>query len=212
VDAREALNMWERDVAPVADGWLGTTAGVTADNMFIMLTRFGSTQAARRTSDRPEQHDWWTATSKLFARDVVFHDNPLTEIALGGGSDEAGFVQIIQGRVAEAARSWVLGGRSDEPPAYAPARVALAPRVFQLALVQTEPSLRPDMIGAVAAFDPNDDTLTEAAYFTSESAAREGERKPIPAELAALWHEWQAMLTDVRYYDLTEPWLYSPSS
>jgi hypothetical protein len=180
--------------------------------MFIMLTRFGSTQAARRTSDRPEQHDWWTATSKLFARDVVFHDYPVTEVVLGGGSDEAGFVQIIQGQVADAAGSWALGGRSDESPVYGPARVALAPRVFQLALVQMEPSLRPDLIGAVVAFDPHDDTLTEAAYFTSESAAREGERKPVPAELAALWHEWQALLSDVRYYDLTEPWLYSPSS
>jgi hypothetical protein len=152
------------------------------------------------------------ATSKLFATDVVVHDYPITEIVLGGGSDEAGFVQIIQGRIAEAAGSWALGGRSDGSPAYAPARVALAPRVFQLALVQMEPSLRPDMIGAVVAFDPHDDTLTEAAYFTSESAAREGERKPVPAELAALWQEWQALLSDVRYYDLTEPWLSSPSS
>jgi hypothetical protein len=34
------------------------------------------------------------------------------------------------------------------------------------------PTLRPDFIGIVAGFDPQDDIHTEAAYFTSESQAR----------------------------------------
>jgi len=212
MDVHDAFDRWVRDLAPGAEGWLGTTAGVTADHMFVMLTEFESTEAARRNSHRPEQHEWWTEISKLFTSDVAFRDCPVTGMVLGGPSIDAGFVQIVQGRVSDHARAWAPGGRSvGSRPAVGPARIALAPAVVQLALGHVEPRLRPDFIGAVEAFDPTDDTLTEAAYFTSESAAREGERKPLPAEAAALMQEWQALLEDVRYYDLPEPWLYLPS-
>src|SRR5258705_8026911 len=118
---------------------------------------------------------------------------------------------MIQARFAETCQSWVLEGRNeDSRPAFGPARIALARRLIQLMQAQMKPTFRPDFIGGVAGFDPHEDTLTEVAYFTSESAAREGEQKPLPADLAALWHEWQALISDTRYYDLTEPWLFSP--
>jgi hypothetical protein len=66
-EIREAVDSWARDLASTTGGWLGTTAGVTADEIFLMLTVFDSAAAARGNNRRPEQHQWWTETSKLSA-------------------------------------------------------------------------------------------------------------------------------------------------
>lgn len=187
-EIRDALNSWMQDLAPGAEGWLGTTAGVTTDDTFIAFVRFESAEAAQRNGHRPEQHEWWMETSKLFAGDVAFRDSVEVDTFLDGGSDDAGFVQVIQGRTQDANRLWELNRRSES---------ALK-------------NFRPEVIGGMAALH-SDGTVTQAVYFTSESAAREGERKTPPPELSELYHAEQELLSDLRYYDLTEPWLYSPS-
>ena len=52
---RAHLDKWNKELAPGADGWLGSTAGVTEDGRVVALVRFESEEAARRNSDRPEQ-------------------------------------------------------------------------------------------------------------------------------------------------------------
>jgi hypothetical protein len=184
----DAFESWVRQLAPGAEGWLGTTAGVTDDDELIALVRFESEDAAQRNSHRPEQHQWWMDTSKLFAGDATFHDSTEIDTMLEGGSDEAGFVQVIQGRTSEPARLRELNRRSEE----------------QLR------QHRPDIIGGTIAFHDTD-RVTEAIYFTSEPEAREGERKAMPPELEAAYREEQEQLRDLRYLDLTEPWIYSPA-
>src|SRR5262249_19165288 len=103
-ELKAALDHWFSELAPGSIGWLGTTAGITADDMFIALVRFVSAQAAQRNSDRPEQHQWWMETAKLFAGDVTFHDSQEVLPFLEGGSDRAGFVQVIQGRMDDSER------------------------------------------------------------------------------------------------------------
>ena len=50
-----------------------------------------------------------------------------------------------------------------------------------------------------------------ALYFTSEEAAREGERKEPPPELKAQMDEMNALSIGVpEFFDLKQPWLYSP--
>lgn len=187
-EIRKALDTWGRDLAGEAPGWLGTTAGLTADDMLIALARFDSIEHARDNSARPEQHRWWMETSKLFAGDVMVHDCTEIDTYLGGGSDDAGFVQVIQGRVSDPERVRDLNRRSEG---------ALATH-------------RPEIIGGTVAYH-GDGGFTEVVYFTSEAAAREGERRELPPELAAFMDQWRSLLSDVRYYDLTEPWLYSPA-
>ncbi len=208
---RAAVDTWIRELAPGATGWLGTTAGMTADDTFVMLNRFDSAQAARRSNNRHEQHDWWMATAKLLIRDVAQHDCALVNTVNDGGSDRAGFVQVIQARVADSARAWAARGAGDESrPVLGTAQMAIVRVVQRVLLQQLDPTLRPDFIGGVVGFDQQDDTLTESVYFTSEAAARRGERLPLPPDAAALWHEWQAILPDARYFDLAEPWLFTP--
>lgn len=185
-ELRAAIERWTQTLAPGATGWLGTTAGVTDDGTFVALVRFDSEEAARRNSARPEQHQWWMETAKLFSGDVTFHDSTRVVEFFGGGSDEAGFVQVIQGRSSDTQRMLEIMDEAAGPM-----------REF-----------RPEVIGGVAALY-GDGAFTQAVYFTSEADAREAERKQAPPQLLALLEEESAILADLRYFDLRRPWLHS---
>jgi hypothetical protein len=50
-----------------------------------------------------------------------------------------------------------------------------------------------------------------AVYFTSEAAAREGERKEPSPELQTQMDEMAALsMGEPEFFDLRQPWLYSP--
>ena len=67
------LDLWVRDLAPDAAGWLGSTGGVTADGRAVAIVRFESAKAARANSDRPEQSDWWANhAAPAFSDEPVF--------------------------------------------------------------------------------------------------------------------------------------------
>src|SRR5688572_23897637 len=102
---RASLDRWAREVAPGAPGWLGTTAGVTDDGDSIALHCFASPNAARRNSDRPEQRRWWAETSALLGEPVIVRDCGEATTQLGGWSDDAGFVQVAQGRFTDVDRT-----------------------------------------------------------------------------------------------------------
>ncbi|WP_329521925.1 hypothetical protein [Spirillospora sp. NBC_01491] len=188
-ELKEALDRWERELESSAEGWLGTTAGVTDDGTFIGIVRFASVEAARRNSERPEQHRWWTETSKLFRGEVTFHDCTDVDLMMDGGSDDAGFVQVIQGRIRdlEGLRAYLRD--MDE---------------------QALRGFRPDIIGSITAYHA-DGGFTEAAYFTSEAEAREGERSQPPQEMRDEMDKMMAFYEgEWTYLDLREPWLSSP--
>lgn len=188
---RQSLDRWMRDLAPHAVGWLGSTFGVTDDDTFIGIVRFTSPEAARRNSEGHEQGQWFAETSKFFESAVVFHDCTDVELIAGGGSDDAGFVQIMQQRIRdrEALRALRTPGR-------------------ERAMLE----LRPDILGGVFAVHP-DGGSTAVMYFTSEEAAREGERTEMPPEIKAQWkQEMRCFEGEPVFYDLHEPWLYSPAA
>ena len=186
--ARAALDRWARELTPGATGWLGSTAGVTEDGRFIALARFASEEAARRNSDRPEQDRWWAETAKLFSGEATFKDSSDVTVDLAGDPDEAGFVQVIQGRGSDADRARELMGRDSEAWA----------------------AYRPDILGSLAVGHEGG-AYTMAVYFTSEAAAREGERKQPPPELQAQMDELAALsVGEPEFFDLKQPWLYSP--
>ena len=186
---RAAMDRWAAELAPGADGWLGSTAGVTEDGRFIGLARFESEEAARRNSDRPEQDRWWAETSRLFRGEASFRDSSDVTLDLPGDPDQAGFVQVMQGRGTDPDRAREL--MADDSPAWA--------------------GFRPDIIGSVAVGHEGG-AWTMAIYFTSEAEAREGERKEPPPELKAQMDEMAALsVGEPEFFDLRQPWLYSPS-
>lgn len=182
-----ALDQWAERLAPDAVGWLGSTAGVTDDGRFVALARFESEEAARRNSDRPEQTQWWMETSKLFTGDVSFRDSSDIIADVNGDPDRAGFVQVMEGRGSDPERARELMAQSPDEWA----------------------AFRPDVIGSVAV-SHNGGAYTMAMYFTSEQAAREGERKEPPPQLKAQMEEMNKLsVGEPKFFDIRHPWLYS---
>ena len=183
-----ALDRWAEELAPGAEGWLGTTAGVTEDGRFVAAARFDSEEAARRNSDRPEQDRWWSETSRLFTGEPSFRDSNDVTVDVAGDPDDAGFVQVMQGQGTDPDRAQELMSQNSEEWA----------------------AFRPDIIGSVAV-GHDGGAYTMAMYFTSEAEAREGERKEPPPELKAQMDEMATLSVGVpEFFDLKQPWLYSP--
>ena len=185
---KESLDRWLTELSPGADGWLGTTWGLHGDDSFIALARFESAEAARRNSDRPEQGEWWSGVASSLDGDASFADYDDVIVMGPGGSDGAGFVQIMQGRVKDVQRE-----------RDATAEFASAPMDF-----------RPDIIGGLAGF-ADDGTFVQAIYFTSEEEAREAEQKPMPPDIQSMMEQSQANTTEIAFIDLTAPNFASPT-
>src|SRR2546430_12656105 len=170
---RRQMDNWESELRPGATGFLGSTAGVTDDGQSIAFARFESAAAAKANSDRPEQGRWWSETEKLFEGPVTFSDSEDVDTLLGGGSDDAGFVQIMKGRGMDRERM----------------------RAMDESLDQVASSWRPELLGGLRRWT-GPGTYIEAAYFTSEAEAREGEKKGPPPELADQMAEFEAMMAN----------------
>ena len=173
------LDRWATELAPSAEGWLGSTAGVTDEDRFIGSFRFESQELAQQNSDRSEQTQWWNAFSKNLDT-PRFWDCSLVQEYKGGGSDDAGFVQVIQGRVID-------------------------PEGYRQEAMSLGGSPRGDVIGGLIAWDGS--RFTEFVYFTSEEDARAGERSA--AHQIALEKVWPRT-GDLDYFDLRQPWFASP--
>ncbi|HMA46827.1 MAG TPA: hypothetical protein VKP11_06470 [Frankiaceae bacterium] len=160
---------------------------MTDDDRFVAVVRFASAELARRNSDRPEQGAWWDEASRHLA-DVVFHDSARVHTYRGGGSDTAGFVQVVQGHTDDMERLAVLGRAQEEVLA------RQAPHI--LGMTVAEHIDRPG-------------DFTQTVYFASEPDARRFERER-PAEAERGMAEISRLMTDLRYFDLRDPWLESP--
>jgi hypothetical protein len=159
---------------------------VTADGTFISVIRFESQAAARANSDRPEQGVWWEATRASFDGDVTFIDCPEVDTFGAGGSDDAGFVQVIV-------------GRAD--------RAAVLPVATEIDGALRR--MRPDVIGGTMAW-PGDGTFVQTVYFTSEGDARTAESaEPASDEDRAAGELLASLVQAERFFDLPDPWLIS---
>ena len=182
---KKQWDRWDQDVKPASTGYLGGTAGVTADGEFIALARFESQEAAKTNSDSAEQSKWWEETSQ-YLEDPMFHDCTEVNLSNGGGSDEAGFVQVMQGKTTDAEKA----------------------RELEAGMEGRMKELRPDVLGSVTAVHPENGRYTTAIYFTSEAEARAKEKEMQDSEdFQKTMAEWQAISDgEPKFFDLTEPW------
>jgi hypothetical protein len=180
------MDMWREELEPGAEGWLGGTYGIDDNNEFIGVVRFDSKESAERNSNRPEQGQWWAETETCFDGPVTFHDCEDVQLMFDGGSDDAGFVQIIQGRLTDPAK---FRDFMDQP----------------MDMLHKQ---RPEIIGGTMAID-KDGYFTQTVAFRSEAEAREGEKKQMPAEMDEQWADAQSLMSDVSYHDLHHPWFAS---
>lgn len=184
-ELRAAFDRWREEIEPGAIGYLGGTYGFTDDGEMMAVVRFESRDAAMKNGARPEQGAWWSETEKLFEGPVEFHDCERVVMMMDGGSDKAGFVQIVRGKL-------------DDPDA-----LESGMREMETMLHEA----RPEIIGATFAIEP-DGTFTETVAFTTEAAAREGESKAMPTsgpEHDMMQKFWESV-HDLEFRDLHQPW------
>ena len=180
---QDALDRWVAELGPGSTGWQSTTSGVTADGVAVLVVCFDSAEAAQRNAARPEQHQWFMETSKLFAGDVVFHD--CTEVMTYGEAPArgAGFVQVMEGRITNLQRLREMSEKVDS-------------------VMRRE---RPDVLGWIAAVHEDGAGCTQAVYFRDEASAREAEgREPSP-EAMQVMTETQSLFQVSEYTDLHTP-------
>jgi hypothetical protein len=174
------VERWRKEIKPGAKGYLGSTGGSAADGRSIAVIRFESEADARANSDRPEQGAWWNETSKAFDGEPSFTESSDTDLLFGGGSNDAGFVQVMKGKAKDptAFRAW---GKQHEDDLR---------------------QIRPDLVGGLDVWYP-DGTFTSVAYFTSEAEARDNEKKmgedPMMGEYVG------HMDGEMEFLDISEP-------
>jgi hypothetical protein len=173
---------WQQELRPGAIGFLGVTAGVTADGRAITIARFKDEEAARANAARPEQTAWFEGMAKLYEEPPTFSESTDVTEWLGGGSDDAGFVQVMKFAGVDRAEVERLDA-------------ALEPFADQ----------RPDLLGGVRIWTGRDSCL-DVAYFTSEAEARKGEQAELPEEAQKIMADLQAA-GEPEYLDLSEPFI-----
>ena len=178
-ELRAMAQRWVDEIGSGASGWLGGTYGFTDDDMFIGVVRFENRETAMANSKRPEQGAWAEQMMALMDGPVEYHDCDDVTLMMEGGSDRAGFVQVIRGKV-------------DDPD-------RLKAMMADTTLLH---ELRPDILGATLAIEP-DGTFTETVAFTDEESARRGEQVQPPADVMA---DLDYAMKDATFYDLHHPW------
>ena len=180
---RKQDERWMTDLKPGAKGYLGYTGGVTADGRAIAVARFESEQAAQANSERAEQGEWWDATAPAYDGTPTFNNCTEVDLFFGGGSNDAGFVQVIQGS----------------------AKDREATRTFMQGELDQLRAARPDILGIVVAWHGDTNDFTQAVYFRSQEETRK-------LETATEGDEMRQQFQDLfagppTFYDLTEPTL-----
>lgn len=176
-----ALERWEAELRPGAAGFLGSTAGLATDGQFVLVARFADEEAARSNSDRPEQGAWWEMAERAFAGPVDFFESSDVDVSMGGGADDAGFVQVLIGR-GERERARRILKKGEE-------------------VLRHE---RPDIIGGITAWR-EEGSFVDVAYFRSEAEARAGESQEMSAEGRALFEQLGVVMPVQEYLDLPDP-------
>lgn len=179
---KDMFDRWDSEVKPAAKGYLGATGGVTDDGQLLVIARFEDEASADANNDLPEQQQWFSEFEKR-VDDLGFTNYTNVDINQDGGSDDAGFVQVIR----------VKGG---DVAAY---------RALDQEMDSKLREVRPDVIGGITAYTDDGD-VTTVIYFTSEEEARKNENNPEFQELAK---QFMSLAGEPTFYDLKEPWFAS---
>jgi hypothetical protein len=179
---RSQFERWRTELKPGARGFEGSTVGIADDGTFIALARFADAQAAQQNSQRPEQDAWWQETEKYFDGTPSFRESTDTTTLFDGGSNEAGFVQIMEGVVQDRAKA-----EATETPE----------------MLEQLHTARPDLLGGLRVWF-EDGGYLEAAYFTSEAEARKGEQS---GDFSDQQEQYGALFGEPTFIDLRDPLL-----
>ncbi|MBW3620113.1 MAG: hypothetical protein KY461_07710 [Actinobacteria bacterium] len=183
VDDAEAVHdlfeRWAEQQLAEARGFVGGVAGVTDEGRLVSVVRFEDEASARENSDRPGQGAWWSRLEPHFTSGPTFAEATEADTWFGGLDADAGFVQIMRGKVDDLEAVRAMGAEMED----------------------WTRQHRPDVTGGLAAWH-DDGTFTQVVCFSDEAAAREGEAGAGGEGPEGM----DELFADVRYHDLREPW------
>jgi quinol monooxygenase YgiN len=180
---RRFLQERRTEAMKAAIGFLGATTAIAADGTVVAMARFESAEKAAKNAARPEQTAFFEELKQYLAGEPTFHDSTEVETFLGGGSDDAGFVQFMIGTATDKAKA----------------------KASEKDMTPTLESMRPDILGGITAWDG--DWWCQAIYFTSEADAREGEKKfeSMSGDDRARFEEMMGAYGEPRFVDGPNP-------
>ena len=179
----ERMKAWRTEVKPGAIGFLGSTGGISTDGKLIVIARFESQDAAMKNSHRPEQDAWFQKTAPAFDGEPSFIDCLEVDEFLGGGSDSAGFVQIMKGQTSDKQKLRAMGNEMEE----------------------MLPKVRPDVLGGYVGWH-GDRGFIQVIYFKSESEARKAEAEQAESGENGPPDDWSALIDgEITFIDLDDP-------
>src|SRR5438445_259875 len=102
---RRVLEERRPELMKEAIGFLGATTAIAPDGTVVTMARFESAEKAAQNAARPEQTAFFDELQKYLAGTPTFHETSEVETFLGGGSDDAGFVQFMIGTATDKAKA-----------------------------------------------------------------------------------------------------------
>jgi len=185
---RGEVERWQGELGADAPGWLGLTAGIGDDRTFLIVFRFASEAAVRANEARPEVSSWRAAVKQHLVGPVRLDQCPVVRTPKTGSPARAGFVRVLQGRVAD------------------PRRLAAVREEFERGL-QRQPHLLEVVVGE---HEGGQRYFTEVASFISERAVRAAERA-MPVESAVQLGMVRSFMERLRLVELHDPWVFTPT-
>lgn len=171
------LGHWIGGVAAGGVGWRGSTGGTTSDGRAVMVSRFVDRQSAAGAAS------WEAAAAACLVHPLMVSEtDDVTVVDARRDPTGAGFVQLMRATVADRDRFEALEAESG--PAFI--------------------EFRPDFLAGYRAWFP-DGTMAALDYFRSESEARGGESREMPAALRDGFSEWLSLVQGAEWYDLLRP-------
>ena len=182
------LARWREQLRAGALGWRRLTAGVGDGGELVLALRYDTEAAARRDRDRPELAAWQASAERHLAGPCHWYDCPVVHTMKGGDAGEAGFVRVVQGRLAD------------------PVRLA----AMRAEVERTLRDRAPHVLGVTVAEHADGTGFTELTYLTSEREARAADRQ-MPVEMAVQLGTVRSYVEGLEEVELRAPVLASPA-
>jgi hypothetical protein len=181
---RAELSRWRRELGTAVPGWQRLTAGVGDDGELVLVLRYDAESTARRAAERPELAAWQASVERHMAGPAQWHDCPVVHTMKGGDGGDAGFVRVLQGRLAD------------------PLRLA----AMRAEVERTLRERAPHVLGVTVAEHADGTGFTEITYHTSERETRAAERQ-MPVEVAVQLGTVRSYMEGLHQVELREPLL-----
>jgi hypothetical protein len=177
---------WRRELGAGVLGWQRLTAGVGDGGELVLAVRYDTEAAARRDRDRPELAAWQASAERHLVGPARWHDCPVVHTMKDGDAGQAGFVRVVEGRLAD------------------PVRLA----AMRAEVERTLRDRAPHVLGVIVAEHADGTGFTELTYLTSEREARAADRQ-MPVEMAVQLGTVRSYVEGLEEVELRTPLLSS---